>query len=217
MKYSLIYADPPWEYGNRASNGGAADHYSTMKLIDIKRLPVWKLAADDAVLAMWYTGTHNQEAIELAEAWGFKVRTMKGFTWVKFNELAERHINKALQAGGVEDFYDLLDLLNTQTRMNGGNYTRANTEDLLIATRGKGLERRMKNIKQVIYSPLSEHSEKPWEARHRLELLYGDVPRIELFSRCAAPGWHHWGDQAESPDVELFSAGILPVSRMEAR
>ncbi|EPG4898058.1 MT-A70 family methyltransferase [Citrobacter koseri] len=217
MKYSLIYADPPWEYGNRASNGAAADHYSTMKLIDIKRLPVWKLAADDAVLAMWYTGTHNQEAIELAEAWGFKVRTMKGFTWVKFNELAERHINKALQAGGVEDFYDLLDLLNTQTRMNGGNYTRANTEDLLIATSGKGLERHMKNIKQVIYSPLGEHSEKPWEARHRLELLYGDVPRIELFSRCAAPGWHHWGDQAESPDVELFSAGVLPVSRMEVR
>jgi hypothetical protein len=25
-------------------------------------------AADNAVLAMWYTGTHNQEAIELAEA-----------------------------------------------------------------------------------------------------------------------------------------------------
>lgn len=40
-----------------------------MKLIDIKRLPVWELAAENAVLAMWYTGTHNQEAIELAEAW----------------------------------------------------------------------------------------------------------------------------------------------------
>jgi N6-adenosine-specific RNA methylase IME4 len=56
-----------------------------MKLIDMKRLPVWDLAADDAVLAMWFTGTHTREAIELAEAWGFKVRTMKGFTWVKFN------------------------------------------------------------------------------------------------------------------------------------
>ncbi|MCE1482691.1 DNA methyltransferase, partial [Enterobacter hormaechei] len=36
-KYSLIYADPPWSYGNTISNGAAADHYSTMKLIDIKR------------------------------------------------------------------------------------------------------------------------------------------------------------------------------------
>ena len=69
-KYSLLYADPPWSYGNTISNGAAAGHYSTMKLIDIKRLPVWELADENAVLAMWYTGTHNQEAIELAEAWG---------------------------------------------------------------------------------------------------------------------------------------------------
>ena len=62
-KYSLLYVDPPWSYGNTISNGAAADHYSTMKLIDIKRLPVWELAAENAVLAMWYTGTHNQEAI----------------------------------------------------------------------------------------------------------------------------------------------------------
>ncbi|MEG7499160.1 MT-A70 family methyltransferase, partial [Enterobacter hormaechei] len=168
MKYSLIYADPAWLYDNKASNGAAEDHYDTMKLIDMKRLPVWDLAADDAVLAMWFTGTHTREAIELAEAWGFKVRTMKGFTWVKFNPLAEKHINKALQAGRVEDFYDFLDLLNAQTRMNGGNYTRANTEDLLIATRGNGLERKCASIKQVIYIPLVENSRKPSEARFRL-------------------------------------------------
>lgn len=101
MGYSLIYADPPWEYGNTISNGAAENHYGTMKLIDIKRLPVWELASEDSVLAMWFTGTHTREAIELAEAWGFKVRTMKGFTWVKFNSLAEQHINKAFQAGGV--------------------------------------------------------------------------------------------------------------------
>lgn len=104
MKYSLIYADPARLYDNKASNGAAEDHYDTMKLIDMKRLPVWDTAADDAVLAMWFTGTHTREAIELAEAWGFKVRTMKGFTRVKFNPLAEQHINKALQAGRVEDF-----------------------------------------------------------------------------------------------------------------
>lgn len=77
MNYSLIYADPPWSYGNNASNGAARDHYDTMKLIDLKRLPVWALAAENAVLAMWYTGTHNREAIELAEAWGFRNMTVK--------------------------------------------------------------------------------------------------------------------------------------------
>ena len=140
-RYSLIYADPAWSYGNQISNGAAADHYPTMSLLDMKRLPVWELAADNAVLAMWYTGTHNQEAIELAESWGFTVRTMKGFTWVKLNQLAELRITKALAEGEVADFYDFLDLLNGETRMNGGNHTRDNTEDVLIATRGAGLER----------------------------------------------------------------------------
>lgn len=206
--YSLIYADPPWSYGNNASNGAAKDHYATMSMVDLKRLPVWALAEENAVLAMWYTGTHNREAIELAEAWGFTVRTMKGFTWVKLNQLAEVRINKALQEGEVADFYDFLDLLNAETRMNGGNHTRANTEDLLIATRGRGLERKDAGVKQVIYSPLGEHSQKPAEARHRLERLYGDVARIELFSRNPAEGWDHWGNEASNPAVYL-SPGVV--------
>ena len=211
MNYSLIYADPPWSYSNTISNGAASDHYDTMTLVDLKRLPVWALASENAVLAMWYTGTHNQEAIELAEAWGFNVRTMKGFTWVKLNTLAEQHINKALDTGLVEDFYDFLNLLNEQTRMNGGNHTRANTEDMLIATRGRGLERCDAGVKQVIYSPLGKHSEKPAEARLRLEQLYGNVSRIELFSRSNVPGWAHWGNQANAPAVDLLPGYVTQL------
>ena len=40
MNYDLIYCDPPWEYGNRISNGAACNHYSTMSIDDLKRLPV---------------------------------------------------------------------------------------------------------------------------------------------------------------------------------
>lgn len=136
------------------------------------------------------------------------MRTMKGFTWVKLNQLAELRITKALAEGDVTDFYDFLDLLNAETRMNGGNHTRANTEDVLIATRGAGLERKHAGIKQVVYSPLGAHSEKPWEVRHRLELLYGDVPRIELFSRSAASGWHHWGNECHS-SITLTPASVI--------
>lgn len=92
-----------------------------------------------------------------------------------------------------------------------GNGTRANTEDLLIATRGKGLERQNASVKQVIYSPLGEHSQKPAEARYRLEQLYGDVSRIELFSRCAAPGWHHWGNQSVKPDLHLIPGSVMHI------
>jgi len=203
MTYQLIYADPPWTYGNKVSNGAAGNHYSTMTLQDLKRLPVWSIAAPDAVLAMWYTGTHTEQAKELAEAWGFDVRQMFLFTWVKLNEMAERTVNAALEDGGLVDFYDFLDLLNGVTRMNPGNYSRGNQESMLVAVRGVGLERADAAVKQIIYAPISQHSTKPWEARQRLERLYGDVSRIELFSRCDVPGWDHWGNECPQSNIAL--------------
>ena len=40
MSYQLIYADPPWRYDNVISNGAAGNHYGTMSLTDLMRLPV---------------------------------------------------------------------------------------------------------------------------------------------------------------------------------
>lgn len=208
MTYQLIYADPPWDYKNRVSNGAATKKYPTMKIEDIKRLPIWSIAAPDSILAMWYTSTHVDEACRLAEAWGFSVRTMKAFTWVKLNQQAEIRFNKALKQQTIFDFTDLLDMLNAETRMNGGNYTRANSEDVLIAVRGQGIERASASVKQVVFSCLGEHSAKPWEVRRRLELLYGDVSRIELFSRGDAPGWDHWGNQCPVNSLQLLPAAF---------
>jgi N6-adenosine-specific RNA methylase IME4 len=82
-KFNLILADPPWKYGNTSSRGAADNHYDTMTIAEMKLLPVSKIFADDAILAMWYTGNFNKEAMDLAKAWGFEVKTMKGLTWVK--------------------------------------------------------------------------------------------------------------------------------------
>ena len=185
MNYQLIYADPPWQYGNKISNGAAGNHYSTMTLQDLKRLPVWSIAAENSVLAMWYTGTHADQAKELAAAWGFDVRQMFLFTGeVQRTSRAYRQRRNRRWSGRL---YDFLDLLNGVTRMNPGNYSRGNQESMLVAVRGAGLERQDASVKQVIYAPITQHSAKPWEARHRLERLYGDVSRIELFSRGDAP------------------------------
>ncbi|MCU5775206.1 MT-A70 family methyltransferase [Winslowiella arboricola] len=207
MKYGLIYADPPWSYGNTISNGAANDHYSTMTLTDIKRLPVWELAEDNAVLVMWYTGTHVDEARAVAEAWGFDVRQMFLFTWIKFNGQAEQRFNKALEQQTVYDFDELLMMLNAETRMNPGNYSRGNQESALVAVRGNGLERASRSVKQVIYSCQGQHSEKPAEARYRLEELYGDVSRIELFARQQNEGWDTWGNECDS-SVRLIGGRV---------
>jgi N6-adenosine-specific RNA methylase IME4 len=156
---------------------------------------------------MWYTGTHTEEAKELAAAWGFDVRQMFLFTWVKLNGQAEQTVNKRLEKELLVDFWDFYDLLNEITRMNPGNYTRGNQESCLIAVRGAGVKRANAGIKQIIYSPLGEHSAKPAEARCRLEQMYGDVPRIELFSRGPIEGWHTWGDECEK-SINLIAGRV---------
>ncbi|MQB55035.1 MT-A70 family methyltransferase [Rahnella sp. RcJ3] len=211
MSYQLIYADPAWQYSNKVSNGAAGDHYSTMPTEEMKRLPVWSIADENAILAMWYTGNFASEAVELAQAWGFKVKTMKAFTWVKLYEQARGRIERALADQTMLDFEDFLDALSTETVMNGGNYTRGNSEDVLIATRGAGLERLSASVKQVVYSCRGEHSEKPAEVRFRLEELYGQVSRIELFSRGEAAGWHHWGNETPFNDIELVPATFTTI------
>lgn len=78
-KYTLIYADPPWTYRDKANDGkrGAGHKYQTMTLLDICRLPVWELAAENCLLAMWWVPTMPLEALKVVEAWGFRLMTMK--------------------------------------------------------------------------------------------------------------------------------------------
>ena len=74
--FATILVDPPWP----AQSG--EKHYRTMSLARIKALPVGSLAARDAHLWLWTTNALLPRAYEVAEAWGFTVRSP--LTWVKF-------------------------------------------------------------------------------------------------------------------------------------
>ena len=74
--FATILVDPPWP----AQSG--EKHYRTMSLARIKALPVGALAARDAHLWLWTTNALLPRAYEVADAWGFTVRSP--LTWVKF-------------------------------------------------------------------------------------------------------------------------------------
>lgn len=42
-----------------------------------------------------------------------------------------------------------------------------------------------------------EHSKKPDELRDRIEVLCGEVPKIELFARVEYEGWDQMGNQID--------------------
>lgn len=78
QQYPVIYADPPWRYENPpvgGSNRSIENHYPTMTLEEICKLPVSDLATDDALLYMWATAPKLAECLEVIKAWGFEYRT----------------------------------------------------------------------------------------------------------------------------------------------
>lgn len=74
--FGTILVDPPWPLQS------GEKHYRTMSLARITALPVGRLAARDAHLWLWTTNALLPKAYEVAEAWGFTVRSP--LTWVKF-------------------------------------------------------------------------------------------------------------------------------------
>lgn len=204
-KYKIILADPPWDYKNKVSNGAVANHYNTTDIYTLSRLPIETLAAENSVLFMWWTANFVDEAKLLTEAWGFKIRTWKAFNWIKLQKNSEQRINKFLLHNNISCYEDFMILLNREVRMNGGNYTRQNAEDVLIATKGSLLPRKSASVKQIIHAPMGRNSEKPFEVHARIEELYGNLSRIELFSRESRKGWHSWGDQSKNADIELIN------------
>lgn len=156
-KYSLILADAPYQYDNMQQNDPARGGltYNTLSMKELAELPIYKIAADDSILVSWVTWPklcdqyyEKYDPLNVIRAWGFRPVTAL-FVWVKTN----KH-------GGI---YSGL-----------GRYSNSNTEFAIVARRGKGLPRVSKSVKQVIFSPIRKHSEKPVEQYERLENLYGN-------------------------------------------
>lgn len=81
--YRVIYADPPWKYGNTMPDyfDEQAHHYPLMTVAEIAAMPVRSLAMDDAVLFLWVTSPILFEAAEVIRAWGFTYKA--SFVWDK--------------------------------------------------------------------------------------------------------------------------------------
>ena len=143
-----------------------------MTIDEICKMPVADITDENCILFLWATYPMLKEAIKVIEAWGFTYKSI-AFQWVKQNR------------SGNGYFFGL------------GRWTRGNTEPCLLAIKGKP-KRISASVGQLIFSPLRRHSQKPDEVRERIVKLVGDVPRIELFARAAAPGWDCWGNEIGS-------------------
>lgn len=172
-RFSIIYADPPWDYkgqlqhageGN-GDSGGAIRHYPTVPLETLKNLSVKDIAEEDSLLFLWSTSPHLDQAIDLGKAWGFSWATV-AFVWNK-------------------------------ERVNPGFYTLSQCELCLAFKRGKiPTPRGARNVRQLVEEPREEHSRKPEVVRQRINAMFPEQKKIELFARTRVRGWKAWGLQA---------------------
>ena len=176
-RYSIVYADPPWEYrqsGSKTnSRGMAKQHYNTMKTKDICKLPVRSFCSDVCICFMWATFPNYDQALMVMASWGFTYKTA-AFVWIKKN----KKVNS--------NFWGM------------GAYTRANAEPLLIGISKKTKAKQSvisHAVQQIVEAPIERHSKKPDIFREKIVELLGDLPKIELFAREKVQGWDSWGDE----------------------
>jgi site-specific DNA-methyltransferase (adenine-specific) len=141
---------------------------------EIEALPVGGLAADDCALLMWTTNVKLEVAFRIIRAWGFKV-TAVFMTWIKTNKG------------------------NGDICTGVGHWTRSASEIILLGTRGNISKYKIHTgLCSVLVSERREHSRKPDQVRGMILSFFGDIPRIELFSRTFTPGWDIWGNQTQT-------------------
>lgn len=164
-KYRVIYADPPWDYGNTmplVSFGEQADHYPPMSMEDICAMDVAGIADDDAVLFLWVTSPILEESFEVVKAWGFQYKA--SFVWDK-----QKHVM--------------------------GHYNSVRHELLLVCVRGSCQPDVQKLFDSVISEERTEHSRKPEVFRQIIDTIYPYGKRIELFARRPIEGWEAYGNE----------------------
>jgi len=184
MKHQIILADCPWPYASRAHHsktrfgGGVHGQYQVMSIKDLARLPIWDVAAKDALLFLWVTGPHLANAFTLISAWDFSFVT-NAFTWMKQNK------------SGKGLFFGV------------GAYSKSNAEFCLLAKRGKTLLPATNSVSSAVLSPVEAHSKKPSQVAERIEKMYPNLSKLELFARQQRDGWLCLGNEITGNDIRV--------------
>ena len=173
-RYSIIYADPPWQYktkeclGEKSILNGTLDfHYNTLSLKQIMKLNVQNISDDNCLLFLWVVSPMFDDGIKVMKYWGFKYATV-AFVWYK-------------------------------QRSNPGHYTMSECELCLVGKKGKiPYPRGAKNIRQFLSEKRTNHSVKPNEIRNRIYQMFPTQNKIELFARQKINGWDTFGNEVEN-------------------
>lgn len=190
-KFQVIVADPPWQFNDKLARmrrpvkRGAESQYPVLTPGSIKHLRVQDVAdPDGCLLALWVPGSMLEHGLAALSQWGFAYKQV--FVWVKVKK-------------------DCLTLewdMNKMTRVGMGRLFRQSHEIALIGTMGKVYGMLAdKSQRSVAFDLNQGHSIKPGTLQMRLEKMFPDARKLEMFARRIRPGWEAWGDEIDGKDI----------------
>jgi len=194
-----IICDPPWSFSDglkkmkRPVKRSAASQYNVMSVNDIAALPVASLCNPvGCLLALWVPSSMLDQGFMVMNAWGFKLK--QTFVWVKLKK------EFALE----EDW-------NLGTRVGMGRLFRQSHEIALIGTSGKSVYPWLNDHSQrsVAFDLNQGHSTKPPTLHQRLDKMFPDVEKLEMFARRQRKGWTCIGDAIDGKDITISIQDLI--------
>jgi len=227
-KFGLMVSDPPWFFFDRLkmsnTKRGAESQYKVMSDEDIINLNVKSIVADDAVLALWVPGSKLQVGLDCSKNWGFEVT--QTWIWVKTKQnplvTLEKDIFQIIKKQDPSEYRKLISekissfSLDDAINFFMGHCFRQTHELALVGTRGRYTKLlQNKSQRSVHISPaLPKHSEKPEELQNRLDIMYPNENKLEMFARRDRSGYTCIGYDCPSTLKEDIRDSIESLAKM---
>jgi N6-adenosine-specific RNA methylase IME4 len=178
-KYDIVYLDPPWDYKGQLQHS--------------------KPGTGDTGGAARHYGT-----LKLSRLKQFPIQTILADDALVFMWVTNPHLDQGIElikSWGLK--YATVAFVWDKTKVNPGFYTMSQCELCIVAKKGKiPRPRGARNIRQLVTHPREQHSKKPDDVRHRIEAMFPEQTKVELFAREKSEGWDCWGNETDST-VEL--------------
>lgn len=188
QKFAVIYADPPWDYkGQRQHNG--------------------KGGRDTGGAEVHYP-TVTLDDLKKLDVGRVAAQDCLLFMWA-----TSPHLDQAIELGKAWGFqWATVGFVWDKQSVNPGHYTMSQYELCLIFKRGKiPVPRGSRNVRQSVSEKRRGHSSKPDEVRKRIDLMFPEMDKIELFSREVLNGcWTSWGNETQGEPGNETTRGTKP-------
>ena len=169
-QFEILYADPPWDYKGQLQHAGAG--------------------SGDTGGAVRHYPTVTLDMLSALDVPRIRAEDSLLFMWS-----SSPHLDQAIDLGKRWGFaWATVAFVWDKQRVNPGFYTLSQCELCLVFKHGRiPLPRGARNVRQLVSEKRGAHSQKPEEVRRRIDAMFPDARKIELFARDRVDGWAAWG------------------------